>query len=65
VLLGHQLAALPQAALRADRMSAYLGDGALEPALRAEFERGIAALPEAVAGAGRFAAGAGRHGMSF
>ena len=61
--LAHQLAALPQAALRADRTSAYLQhDLPLEQALAQELALGSRALAEALAGAGRFTAGAGRHG---
>lgn len=61
--LAHELCALPQAALRADRMSAYLQhDLPLEDALAKELELGSHALVEAVEGAGRFAGGAGRHG---
>jgi len=61
--LAHQLAALPQAALRADRMSAYLQhDLPLDKALARELELGSRALAEAFAGAQQFAAGAGRHG---
>ncbi|HET7500681.1 MAG TPA: crotonase/enoyl-CoA hydratase family protein [Kofleriaceae bacterium] len=61
--LAHQLAALPQAAMRADRMSAYLQhDLSLEAALAGELERGRRALTEGVGGAQRFARGAGRHG---
>jgi enoyl-CoA hydratase len=61
--LAHQLAALPQAALRADRMSAYLQhDLPLDKALARELELGSRALAEAFAGAQRFADGAGRHG---
>lgn len=63
--LAHQLAALPQAALRADRASAYLQhDLPLDAALAQELELGGRALAEAVQGAARFAAGAGRHGSS-
>jgi enoyl-CoA hydratase len=61
--LAHELCALPQAAMRADRMSAYLQhDLSLEAALQKELELGGAALKEAVEGAARFAGGAGRHG---
>jgi enoyl-CoA hydratase len=61
--LAHQLAELPQAAMRADRMSAYLcHDKDLDDALLAELELGSRALAEAMQGAARFAAGAGRHG---
>src|SRR5690606_1967233 len=61
--LAAELAELPQAALRADRMSAYLQhDLDLDAALAKELELGSRALAEAVEGAKRFAAGAGRHG---
>jgi enoyl-CoA hydratase len=61
--LAHQLCALPQAAMRADRMSAYLQhDKDLPEALLQELEFGSRALAEAVQGAARFAAGVGRHG---
>jgi enoyl-CoA hydratase len=63
--LAHGLAALPQAALRADRRSVYdnasLDDLAL--ALVGEGAGGYrAVLDEGLAGAVRFVAGAGRHG---
>jgi enoyl-CoA hydratase len=61
--LAHELAELPQAALRADRTSAYLQhDLDLPAALAQELELGGRALAEAIAGAQRFAGGAGRHG---
>jgi enoyl-CoA hydratase len=61
--LALELAALPQAAMLADRMSAYLQhDLDLDAALAKELELGSRALAEAVEGAGRFAGGAGRHG---
>jgi enoyl-CoA hydratase len=61
--LAAELAELPQAAMRADRMSAYLQhDLDMEHALRNELELGSRALQEAVEGAARFADGAGRHG---
>lgn len=61
--LAHELCELPQAAMRADRMSAYLQhDLDLDAALQKELELGSRALAEAVEGAGRFAGGAGRHG---
>ncbi|HWO26362.1 MAG TPA: crotonase/enoyl-CoA hydratase family protein [Kofleriaceae bacterium] len=61
--LAHELAALPQAAMRADRMSAYLQhDLPMAEALMQELELGSRALAEAVQGAARFASGAGRHG---
>jgi enoyl-CoA hydratase len=62
--LAREIAAFPQACLRADRASA-LGqfDLPLPQALRREFEGGLGALAaEGTAGAARFAAGAGRHG---
>lgn len=62
--LAHELSALPQGALRADRMSAYLQhDKDLDAALLTELELGTRALAEAEQGAARFAAGAGRHGV--
>jgi enoyl-CoA hydratase len=61
--LAHQLSELPQAALRADRTSAYLQhDLALDAALLQELELGSQALAEAIQGAARFSAGEGRHG---
>lgn len=63
--LAAQLAELPQAALRADRMSAYLQhDLDLPAALAKELELGSAALLEGLAGAARFTAGAGRGGQA-
>ena len=65
--LAHELARLPQAALRSDRLSAIeqweLG---WEQAVLNEFRLGIAtvATGETEAGARRFAAGIGRHGTS-
>lgn len=62
--LAHQLAALPQACLRGDRRAVYEGlDLPLAQALQVELAHGLAALSaEAVAGAARFAGGAGRGG---
>jgi enoyl-CoA hydratase len=63
-VLAHELAELPQQAMRADRMSAYRQhDLALPDAFAQELELGSAALAEGLAGAARFAAGAGRHGV--
>ncbi|MCC6999819.1 MAG: crotonase/enoyl-CoA hydratase family protein [Deltaproteobacteria bacterium] len=64
--LAQQLAALPQACLRHDRLSAYEQDGLeLGAALRNELEHGMASLAvDALAGAQRFARGAGRHGAA-
>src|SRR5262245_47681779 len=61
--LAAELAALPQIALRADRLGAYEQAGLpLDAALAVELRHGKAALAEGVAGAARFAGGAGRHG---
>jgi enoyl-CoA hydratase len=62
--LARQIAAFPQLCLRADRASALAQwDLALAPALQHEGAGGFAALQaEGIAGAARFAAGAGRHG---
>ena len=63
--LAEQLTAFPQACLRGDRRSAYEQWGLDEPAALAnEFAHGLATLQsgETLAGAGRFAQGAGRHG---
>jgi enoyl-CoA hydratase len=68
VALAGELAALPQAALRGDRRSAIeqwgLDD---EAAVANELRHGMATLAsgESVAGATRFASGAGRHGAPF
>jgi enoyl-CoA hydratase len=63
--LASELAVHPQECLRADRASAYEQGGLpSEDALRREFHRGRAVLErEGLAGAQRFAAGAGRHGV--
>ncbi|HEY0195559.1 MAG TPA: crotonase/enoyl-CoA hydratase family protein [Kofleriaceae bacterium] len=61
--LAVQLAALPQAAMLADRMSAYVQhDLPVDKALAYEVEHGRDALAEGLAGARRFSAGEGRHG---
>jgi enoyl-CoA hydratase len=62
--LADEIAAFPQACLRADRASAYgQWEQPLTAAMAAEFAGGLAAVvAEGVAGAGRFAGGAGRHG---
>jgi enoyl-CoA hydratase len=65
VALGHELAALPQGCLRSDRASLYAQwDLPLDRALAVESEHGLEVLRsgEAMAGAERFASGAGRHG---
>lgn len=61
--LAHQLAALPQTCLRQDRLSLLASERLSEDeALEVEHHHGLASLEEAIAGAQRFAAGAGRHG---
>lgn len=69
VELGQQLAAFPQACMRADLASARGAfDRPLPEALRAEHVRGVASIPrdegggDLAAGVARFTAGAGRHG---
>jgi enoyl-CoA hydratase len=62
--LARELAALPQECLRNDRLSVLEQEGLREEdALRVELEHGMRSLAsEALAGAARFASGAGRHG---
>ncbi|MCV7315351.1 crotonase/enoyl-CoA hydratase family protein [Mycolicibacillus parakoreensis] len=61
--LAADLAGLPQRCLRADRSSVLHQWGRPEPdALAFEFGSFAAVAAEAAAGAGRFSAGAGRHG---
>ncbi len=62
--LALEISAFPQACMRADRASASSQfDHPLPEAILREFEGGLAALrEEGVAGAARFASGAGRHG---
>ncbi|MBP6851340.1 MAG: crotonase/enoyl-CoA hydratase family protein [Rhodoferax sp.] len=61
--LAQQLAAFPQATMLADRMSAYAqADLPMAQALHQEWDRGRQCLGEALQGAARFAAGAGRNG---
>jgi enoyl-CoA hydratase len=65
--LAAQLASLPQTCLRSDRASLLGQEGLGETAaLAAEFAHGQEALAdeEAIRGAARFAAGAGRHGAA-
>lgn len=62
--LARELAALPQTCLRQDRHSLLEQHGKPEAdALALEWEHGRVSLQEATAGAARFAAGAGRHGV--
>jgi enoyl-CoA hydratase len=62
--LARELSAFPQGCMRADRASAYEQAAlSLTDAMRVEFERGTRVLAtEGLAGAQRFAGGAGRHG---
>lgn len=61
--LAQQLAAFPQATLRADRLSAYRQWGwPLPEALHQEWIGGRECLADALAGAMRFTGGEGRHG---
>ncbi|WP_310567077.1 crotonase/enoyl-CoA hydratase family protein [Hydrogenophaga sp.] len=63
IALARQLAAFPQATLRADRESALAQwDLPLGEALQQEWQRGRARIPDALEGAVRFTQGAGRHG---
>jgi enoyl-CoA hydratase len=67
VVLGQELAALPQACLRNDRMSALTQWGlSTADALRHETRWGLKSLssPDAAAGAARFEGGAGRSGSA-
>ncbi len=67
VELAQQLAALPQVCLRNDRRSSYeQWSLPLATAMDNEYRHGIATLAsgEAIEGATRFAAGAGRHGST-
>jgi enoyl-CoA hydratase len=67
VALAHELAALPQVAMRNDRRSLLDQWGLDEPAAlvrEAELGRDTVASGEAADGAVRFASGAGRHGTS-
>jgi enoyl-CoA hydratase len=65
--LAAQLAALPQACMRGDRMSALEQEGLPdEDAMAAEFRHGVASMAamraDGFAGVERFRSGAGRHG---
>jgi enoyl-CoA hydratase len=63
IALAQQLAKFPQATMLADRMNAYEQWGKpLPEALHAEWERSKSRIGDALQGAGRFAAGEGRHG---
>lgn len=58
--LAAEIAAFPQACLRADRSSTRMAH--LPDAMAREFDRGLRVIDEARLGATRFAEGAGRHG---
>ncbi|MET7462731.1 crotonase/enoyl-CoA hydratase family protein [Nonomuraea sp. NPDC005501] len=61
--LARELAAFPQACLRGDRMSLLEQEGLTEAeAITNELRHGLLSLPDAAAGAARFASGEGRHG---
>ncbi len=62
--MAHEIARFPRQCVRADRNSVHRQYGLpMRDALRQEYENGLACLKnEGVAGAGRFAAGKGRHG---
>ena len=62
--MAHEIARFPQAAVRADRRSVIETYGVpVREAMRREWANGVEAhFKEGVAGAGRFAAGLGRHG---
>ncbi|MGW7238570.1 crotonase/enoyl-CoA hydratase family protein [Streptomyces sp. NPDC054804] len=61
--LAASVAGFPQACLRSDRASVLDQEGLDEPtAMLGEIRHGMAVLAEGLAGAARFAAGAGRHG---
>ena len=61
--LAQEIAAFPQATLRADRASALAAEGlGMREALLREWAGGRACLAEALRGATRFAQGQGRHG---
>ena len=63
IALARQLAAFPQATMRADRESALRQwDLPLGEALHQEWARGRERIPDALEGARRFSAGEGRHG---
>ena len=65
VALAQQLARFPQETMRADRMNAHEQWGKpLPEALLGEWERSKSRIGDALEGAGRFAAGEGRHGAS-
>lgn len=65
LVLAHQIAAFPPLCMRSDRRSSYeQWDLPIERAMEREAELGLEVIVsgETIDGAGRFAAGAGRHG---
>ena len=64
VALAHELSAFPQTCMRHDRISLLEQDGMSETEAAAnEYHHGLVSIgSDAIAGAGRFADGAGRHG---
>lgn len=61
--LAHKLSKFPQNCMRHDRLSAHeQWSMNSDAAIANEFEHGMMSIKQAVAGAGRFAEGAGRHG---
>jgi enoyl-CoA hydratase len=63
ISLAEDIARFPQATMRSDRQSVYLGeDAALEDAMNMEFKLGIKNLEEGRVGAARFSGGRGRAG---
>ena len=62
--LAHEIAKFPQTCMREDRLSAYQQfDLSLQDALANEFRHGLRSLEaDFMAGAQKFASGAGRHG---
>ena len=63
IALAEQLAGFPQRTMLADRASAYAQWNLTVPqALHQEWQRGKACIGDALEGAARFTAGAGRHG---
>lgn len=63
IALAQQIAKFPQRTMRADRMNAYeQWDLPLDRALQLEWQRSKHRIADGLEGAGRFAAGEGRHG---
>lgn len=65
ISLAQELLKFPYECMLADRASLAYGAfsaTSFEDALSQEFDRGVTVLNEAVKGAARFSAGAGRHG---